>query len=45
LRRILKRFFIGFEFGMVAAAVHGSVDCEDYVSHLLLLTRLMYLRL
>jgi hypothetical protein len=32
--KILKRFFIRFEFGMVAAAIHGKVDCVDYISHL-----------
>jgi hypothetical protein len=35
VRKILKRFFIGIEFGMVAAAIQGRVDCEDYISHLI----------
>ena len=26
-------FFIGNHFGVVAAAIQGDVDCEDYVSH------------
>jgi hypothetical protein len=38
-------FVISDLFGVVAAAIQGSVDCEDYVSHLLVLTRLMDLRL
>jgi len=35
---LLKRFFIGIEFGMVAAAIQGDVDCEDYISHLIVLS-------
>jgi hypothetical protein len=33
--KILKRFFIGVEFGVVAAAIQRNVDCEDYLSHLI----------
>jgi hypothetical protein len=28
-------------FGVVAAAVQGNVDCEDYISHLIVLTPLL----
>jgi len=28
-------FFIGNHFGVVAAAIQGDVDCEDYISHLI----------
>jgi hypothetical protein len=30
--------FIGTLFGVVAAAVQGNVDCEDYIPHLIVLT-------
>ena len=30
-------FFIGNCFGVVAAAIQGNVDCEDYISHLIVL--------
>jgi hypothetical protein len=30
-------FFVSNLFGVVAAAIQGGVDCEDYVSHLLVL--------
>ena len=33
VRKIPKRVFIGIEFGMVAAAIYGDVDCVDYISH------------
>jgi hypothetical protein len=33
-----KHFFIGNRFGVVAAAIQGSVDCEDYISHWIVLT-------
>jgi hypothetical protein len=26
-------FFITNHFGVVAAAIQGNVDCEDYISH------------
>ena len=29
VRKILHHFFIGIEFGMVAAANYGKVDCVD----------------
>jgi hypothetical protein len=32
------RFFISKLFGVVAAAIQGSVDREDYISHLIVLT-------
>jgi len=32
---VLKIFFIGIEFGVVAAAIQGKVDCVDYISHLI----------
>src|SRR3954452_16904305 len=32
-------FFIGNLFGVVAAAVQGYVDCEDYISHVIVLSR------
>jgi hypothetical protein len=31
LRTVVKCFFIGIEFGVVAAAIQGKVDGEDYV--------------
>jgi hypothetical protein len=37
------RFFIANLFGVVDAAIQGDVDCEDYVSHLLVLPRI-YIR-
>ena len=37
VRVMFKYFVIGIvveiEFGMVAAAIQGNVDCEDYISH------------
>jgi hypothetical protein len=30
-------FFIGNHFGVVAAAIQGDIDCEDYISHLIVL--------
>jgi len=32
---MFKYFVIigGIEFGMVAAAIQGKVDCVDYISH------------
>ncbi len=38
LRKIFMCFFIGIEFGVVAAAIQGNVDCVDYISHLIVLT-------
>jgi hypothetical protein len=35
VRKIPKRVFIGIEFGVVAAAIQGDVDCVDYISHLI----------
>jgi len=34
--RVMFKYFVivrGFEFGMVAAAIQGKVDCVDYISH------------
>jgi hypothetical protein len=31
--KIFKCFFIGKLFGVVAAAIQGNVDCEDYISY------------
>jgi hypothetical protein len=41
LRVMFKYFAIvgGFEFGMVAAAIHSKVDCVGYISHLIILIR------
>jgi hypothetical protein len=39
VRVMFKYFVIGIEFGMVAAAIQGDVDCEDYISHLIVLIR------
>src|SRR4029077_12949703 len=33
--KIFKFFFIDKLFGVVAAAIYGNVDCEDYLSHLI----------
>jgi hypothetical protein len=38
VRKVFMRFVIGNLFGVVAAAIHGDVDCEDYISHLIDLT-------
>ena len=38
---VLKHSFIGIEFGVVAAAIQGEVDCVDYISHLIVLTALV----
>jgi hypothetical protein len=37
VREMFKYFVIGgrIEFGMVAAAIQGKVDCEGYISHLI----------
>jgi hypothetical protein len=32
-------FVISNLFGVVAAAIQGNVDCEDYISHLIVLSR------
>jgi hypothetical protein len=51
LRVMFKYFVIGgrTEFGMVAAAIQGKVDCVGYISHRIVLTplspRLMKVRL
>jgi hypothetical protein len=37
-RKVFMRFFISKLFGVVTAAVQGSVDREDYISHLIVLT-------
>ena len=42
LCKILKRFVIGIEFGMVAAAIQGDVDGENHISHLIILTSLLH---
>jgi hypothetical protein len=34
LRKVFMGFIIGNLFGVVAAAIQGNVDCEDYISHL-----------
>jgi hypothetical protein len=34
--RVMFKYFVifrGLEFGMVAAAIQGKVDCVDYISH------------
>ncbi len=34
--RVMFKYFVivgGIEFGMVAAAIQGKVDCVDYISH------------
>jgi len=34
--RVMFKYFVifwWFEFGMVAAAIYGDVDCVDYISH------------
>jgi len=36
--KVFMCFFISKLFGMVAAAIQGKVDCEDYISHLIVLT-------
>lgn len=33
VRVMFEYFFIRIEFGMVAAAIYGDVDCVDYISH------------
>src|SRR5207249_7435365 len=36
--RVMFKYFViigGIEFGMVAAAIQGKVDCVDYISHLI----------
>jgi hypothetical protein len=33
--KIFKCFFIDKLFGVVAAAIKGNVDGEDYISHLI----------
>ena len=33
VRKIFIHFFMRSEFGVVAAAVQGDVDCEDYIPH------------
>jgi hypothetical protein len=38
VRVMFKYFFIGIEFGMVAAAIQGKVDCVGYISHLIVLS-------
>jgi len=38
VRKIFMCFFIGNLFGVVAAAIQGNVDCEDYISHLIVLS-------
>src|SRR5437660_11110550 len=35
---IFMYFIISKLFGVVAAAIQGSVDCEDYISHWIALT-------
>ena len=37
MRIMFMHFFIGNHFGVVDAAVQGNVDCEDYVSHWIVL--------
>jgi hypothetical protein len=32
-RVMFKQIFSGIEFGVVAAAIQGKVDCVDYISH------------
>jgi len=33
VRKIFMYLFIGILFGVVAAAIQGHVNCEDYISH------------
>jgi hypothetical protein len=33
VRKVLMYFFVRNHFGVVAAAIQGNVDCEDYISH------------
>jgi len=40
LREILMRFVISHLLGVVAAAIEGNVDCENYFSHWVVLTSL-----
>ena len=35
---MFKRFVIDKLFGVVATAIQRKVDCEDYISHVLVLT-------
>jgi hypothetical protein len=37
VRKIFMCLVISHLFGVVAAAIQGSVDCEDYISHLIVL--------
>jgi hypothetical protein len=36
-RVMFKLVVSGIEFGVVAAAIEGKVDCVDYISHLIVL--------
>jgi hypothetical protein len=38
LRIMFKYVVPTNSFGVVAAAIQGNVDCEDYISHLIVLT-------
>jgi hypothetical protein len=33
VREMFMYFLVGIHFAVVAAAIQGDVDCEDYVSH------------
>jgi hypothetical protein len=39
---MLKQFFIGNHFGVVATAIQGNVDGEDQLSHRIVLPTFMY---
>jgi predicted benzoate:H+ symporter BenE len=41
VRKIFMCFVIRKLLGVVAAAIQGSVDCEDYFSHWIVLTPLL----
>jgi len=42
VRKIFMRLVISNLLGVVAAAIQGSVDCEDYISHLIVLNPLFW---
>jgi len=41
---IFMGFIIGQLFGVVAAAIQGTVDCEDHISHWIVLTPVLRAR-
>ena len=42
VRKIFMCFFISGLFSVVAAAIYGDVDCEDYISDLTVLTPFLF---